>query len=366
MREVVSFFHDDDGHHSSGGVSLIALRGEALTDGAIQGITGCTPAVEVEKNCKSLVTFNVPYSGHSYSSVYAGDRIGTRYGRGRLDSGESLIFPNGNSGNWMQLDSGKVQSIAGLVVQGRSNANQYVTSFTLEASTDGKKWASVECGRRFTGNTDATSKLRVEFKKAISARYLKISVSTFYSHPCIRAALLVCESPCTTGELDYEFDSTFASSTGGPNLEAAWGVGSYDVGSKTYRFQNDKGLQVDESSCVKDGEEYSVYMDVRFNDVSNQRAIFTSEKWYENGLYAVDGFLSMKPSPLVCHGEKLRNGIWYKIGLTRDKDTKTVSLYLNGYLCATGTPRTKKGFTLDPTNLIFFRGPNSMSSSGRT
>jgi hypothetical protein len=39
-----------------------------------------------------------------------------------------------NVGQWMQLDTGEVQSIAGVLTQGRRDAPQWVTSVIVQAS----------------------------------------------------------------------------------------------------------------------------------------------------------------------------------------------------------------------------------------
>ena len=46
--------------------------------------------------------------------------------------------------SWMQLDAGHVKSIAGVVTQGRRHHHQWVTSYKVKASADGKAWDEVE------------------------------------------------------------------------------------------------------------------------------------------------------------------------------------------------------------------------------
>jgi hypothetical protein len=94
----------------------------------------------------------------------------------------------------MQLDVGSVKSIAGVVTQGRANAHQWVTSYTVEASDDEKAWTKVDCGRTFAGNVDHTNMVNGRFNKPITARYIRIFVRTWYGWPSLRAGVLLCDA----------------------------------------------------------------------------------------------------------------------------------------------------------------------------
>lgn len=357
----VAFFYDEYGRTSGGRVADLVVKGSAMSESELRDLAGCRAATLATGQCSNTVTFNVPYSGHTYSSSYSNNAPGGLHATGRLDSEDGQVFPNNNQGHTFTLDSGAVQQIAGVVMQGRSS--QWITKFAVDASDDGQNWKDVDCGRSFQGNTDGHTKLSVSFAQTVMARYIRIRPQARNSHMSMRAGLLLCEQPCGNGELDYQFAWGLTSTTGGPSLTAPWGMGTY-TNSDTLQFSAGDGLQLDESECIKDSSSYSVYIEVKFGDLAGERAIMTSETWPDSGLYSVDGYLSVKPTSLVCQGETLRNNVWYKFGITRDAETKTVSLFLNGYLCATGQPRQRKGFALNPANMIFFRGQNSASSAG--
>eukprot|EP00286_Rhodomonas_abbreviata_P018945 CAMPEP_0181307402 /NCGR_PEP_ID=MMETSP1101-20121128/10860_1 /TAXON_ID=46948 /ORGANISM="Rhodomonas abbreviata, Strain Caron Lab Isolate" /LENGTH=74 /DNA_ID=CAMNT_0023413615 /DNA_START=1 /DNA_END=221 /DNA_ORIENTATION=+ len=49
---------------------------------------------------------NVAYSGHTYSSAYGGDAVGTGHARGQLDSEAAWSVQESDDKQWMQLDVG--------------------------------------------------------------------------------------------------------------------------------------------------------------------------------------------------------------------------------------------------------------------
>ena len=61
-------------------------------------------------------------------------QIGQGHGRGRIKSPQAWSVRTSNVGQWMQLDTGEVQSIAGVVTQGRRDAAQWVTSIIVQVS----------------------------------------------------------------------------------------------------------------------------------------------------------------------------------------------------------------------------------------
>jgi hypothetical protein len=63
------------------------------------------------------------------------DQVGKGHGRGRLKSLQAWSPRTCNVGQWMQLDTGEVQSIAGVLTQGRHEAPQWVTSLIVQACT---------------------------------------------------------------------------------------------------------------------------------------------------------------------------------------------------------------------------------------
>ncbi|EKX33787.1 hypothetical protein GUITHDRAFT_81119, partial [Guillardia theta CCMP2712] len=132
-----------------------------------------------------------PDYSYSYSSVFDNDNIGVGHGRGRLRSPQGWSAKGKNIGEWMQIDGGEVQSIAGVVVQGRHDMDQRVTLFDVEISDDGQKWVEVECGRIFDGNSDRDTKVFAVFTSPVLGRFVRIYPLDWQGHMSMRAALLL-------------------------------------------------------------------------------------------------------------------------------------------------------------------------------
>jgi hypothetical protein len=360
-KEEMYFFHDENNLNGAGVVSRIRAWNKELTDGEMLKQCGCKLPDVYAETCSSSIVLNVPYSRMRASATWSNYPMGTYWARGRLNSGGGWIAPSYNVGNWLQMDTGDVQGIVGVVTQG-GTLGWWTTSFNVRVSTDGKKWRKVECARTFEGNTDYNSKVTTTFQKPVKARYLRIYPEASNGYPTLRAAVLVCESKCKDNNLRYTFRDALGSETGGPSLEAPWGEGQFTE-KDGYRFQKDEGLQLDESNCITDLKQYSVMMQVKFDQVGEWRALMTSDDWGDNGLYiGGDRQFRLKPADLVC-SETIRPGYWYKFGMTRNNEGK-VTLFINGYPCASGTPASSGGYKLQKNNMIFLRGQNSQSSAG--
>merc|ERR1719482_433713 len=98
------------------------------------------------------------------------------------------------------MDLGSVQAIGGVVTQGRHNYAQWVKSYKVYVSSNGKygSWKSVDGGRTFTGNHNTDTKKQNRFKSAVEGRYVRISAMTWHHHISMRAGVLVCKSAAST------------------------------------------------------------------------------------------------------------------------------------------------------------------------
>ncbi len=145
-----------------------------------------------DKPCKANLFYIPPYSKIDYSSTYgnyqvigndfdASDRPhtrltrartsqkGTYYAQGQLDAPWGWSSGSVQVGEWLQIDTGDVQTIMGVVTQG-SRVHYWVTSFRVKVSDDKNSWKDVECGRIFDGNTDQNTKVQTFFDKPGTAR----------------------------------------------------------------------------------------------------------------------------------------------------------------------------------------------------
>ena len=210
-----------------GHVTSIRIWNSVISEQDIQGLTGCKPPSQGKSQCSDSVILNLPIDAYAASSISNGGvMVNNQYCQSpRLNSQYSWC-PISYEKAWLQMDTGVVQTITGVVTQGYKYANYWVQTFRVEVSTDSSVWRQVECGRVFSGNVDYDSKVKTLFSSAVEARYVKILPLTWYNAPLMRAGVLVCEQACDSGHLDYQM-RTLRSSTGGPDLQAPWGEGDF-------------------------------------------------------------------------------------------------------------------------------------------
>lgn len=72
---------------------------------------------------------------------------------GRLDSSQAWISHSSDLNPWMQMDTGQVTIIKGVVTRGRRDAAEWVTTYRIDASSDGETWTKVDNGQVFDGRT---------------------------------------------------------------------------------------------------------------------------------------------------------------------------------------------------------------------
>ena len=75
------------------------------------------------------------------------DKIGTGHARSTLDSPQAWSAGSKRAGDWLQIDLGQVLTVAGTVVGSRNGLicrDQYVKTYTVSTSLDGKGWATVD------------------------------------------------------------------------------------------------------------------------------------------------------------------------------------------------------------------------------
>ena len=138
----------------------------------------------------SQETRNVPDTMRSASSVWSGEAIGVGHGRGLLDSPQGWSAQNNAVGEWYQIDNGKIANISGIVIQGRKDYDQWVTTFRVKYRDSSETWNSVDGDAIFTGNTDRDTKVEVQFASPVNARYIRIYPETWNFHISLRAGII--------------------------------------------------------------------------------------------------------------------------------------------------------------------------------
>ena len=139
---------------------------------------------------KTPTVVDVPYSGHKSSSNWGGDAIGTSHGAGRLDSVQGWSAQNNTVGEWYQIDNGSATNISGIVIKGRKNSDQYVTSFKAQYKDSAGTWKDVDGGYVFEGSQRGDSQANVFFKAPINTSAIRIYPQTWNVHISMRAGLL--------------------------------------------------------------------------------------------------------------------------------------------------------------------------------
>ena len=132
---------------------------------------------------------NPPETARSYSSVYWDDLPGTGHARSMLGSPQAWSPTSSKPGEWMQIDLECVQSVVGIVTQGRADdqSNQYVSSLKVQLSRDGVTFSDVP---GVFSSAQYPTKTESRFPAPQSARYVRLvpQSSTF---PSMQAAVLV-------------------------------------------------------------------------------------------------------------------------------------------------------------------------------
>merc|ERR1712096_27824 len=118
---------------------------------------------------------------------------------GRLDSnsgvgGWAAAEADKNAYQWIQVDLYKPREIFGVMIQGRSQIQQWVTKFKIQYGDSENSLQYVEVGGKplvFDGATDPQTAYSRRFPKPVRARIFRIVVADFFVHPCLRCDLLL-------------------------------------------------------------------------------------------------------------------------------------------------------------------------------
>ncbi len=102
-------------------------------------------------------------------------------------------------GEWILVDLGVTALVTGLMTQGREEANEWVTLYTVSFSNDASKWSYVTDSESsvkrkiFSGNFDSNSVRYNIFKVAIEARFIRIHVIEWHGWPSLRLEIVGCQ-----------------------------------------------------------------------------------------------------------------------------------------------------------------------------
>jgi len=91
----------------------------------------------------------------------------------------------------MTIDLKVKRTVVGVVMQGRSDANQYVTSVEILSSTDGVTYSTSHGQYAVNGIATRNFKSEVLLNAAVKTRFLKIQAKAFTGFPCMRVGYIM-------------------------------------------------------------------------------------------------------------------------------------------------------------------------------
>ena len=139
---------------------------------------------------------NAPENRRKYSSVHHNEKPGQAHAQSRINSAHAWSLGTVKAGQWMQIDMGEVLTVAGTIVQNRKDyPGQYVKTYTVKTSLDGKTFTGTTDGKAYEGKYKGTAKNLFHSGGKRKARYVRFTVQTWDAkqHPSMRADVLVVE-----------------------------------------------------------------------------------------------------------------------------------------------------------------------------
>ena len=136
---------------------------------------------------------DLPYSNHKSSGNWGGDAIGTSHGAGRLDSGRAwsaLTAEQNTKTAWYQLSLNAPINISGVVMKGRPDYSQWITSVKIQYEDENGEFKDVDSGFTFDANYDKNSLVKIFFEKPIKTKSIRFYPQSWYGHASGRFAIL--------------------------------------------------------------------------------------------------------------------------------------------------------------------------------
>jgi hypothetical protein len=240
---------------------------------------------------------DVPDNRRSASSVYANDARGTSHYRARLDSTQAWSSASNSHGQWFQMDAGSERDIAGVVIRGRHQYNQYVKSFKVQYAGNNGRFYDVDGGFEFSGSHNWHDSVSVPFSSSVRSRYIRIFPRSWHGHMSMRCALLLSTNVLDVPDNRRSASSVYANDARGTShyrarLDStqAWSSASNSHGQW---FQMDAGSERDIAGVVIRGRhQYNQYVksfkvqyagnNGRFYDVDGGFEFSGSHNWHDS------------------------------------------------------------------------------------
>lgn len=108
-----------------------------------------------------------------------------------------------DNSQWLQIDLREVKVVSGILTQGRCDADEWITKYSIQYRSDEKyNWIYYKDqtgnNRVFYGNSDRTSSVQNLLRPPIVARYIRILPLGWHTRIALRLELLLCMSKCSS------------------------------------------------------------------------------------------------------------------------------------------------------------------------
>uniref|UniRef100_A0A8C7IQS5 Retinoschisin 1 n=1 Tax=Oncorhynchus kisutch TaxID=8019 RepID=A0A8C7IQS5_ONCKI len=125
--------------------------------------------------------------------------------RARLNSqgfGCAWLSKFQDNSQWIQIDLQDVGVVSGILTQGRCDADEWLTKYSVQYRTDQNlNWIYYKDqtgnNRVFYGNSDRSSSVQNLLRPPIVARYVRLLPLGWHTRIALRMELLMCMSKCT-------------------------------------------------------------------------------------------------------------------------------------------------------------------------
>ncbi|XP_043958126.1 retinoschisin 1a isoform X1 [Gambusia affinis] len=106
-----------------------------------------------------------------------------------------------DNSQWLQIDLKEVMVVSGILSQGRCDADEWVTKYSVQYRTDEKlNWIYYKDqtgnNRVFYGNSDRSSSVQNLLRPPIVARYIRVLPLGWHTRIALRLELLLCMKKC--------------------------------------------------------------------------------------------------------------------------------------------------------------------------
>ncbi|XP_056238036.1 retinoschisin 1a isoform X1 [Seriola aureovittata] len=106
-----------------------------------------------------------------------------------------------DSSQWLQIDLREVMVVSGILTQGRCDADEWITKYSVQYRTDENlNWIYYKDqtgnNRVFYGNSDRSSSVQNLLRPPIVARYIRILPLGWHTRIALRLELLLCMNKC--------------------------------------------------------------------------------------------------------------------------------------------------------------------------